>query len=88
MSRVTDRNLIALTFADPSEPLREVDLVLASPVPFDELLKTADRMTAGGLTLPVASVDALIRMKTGTGRAQDASDVDALTRVRGDRSAP
>ena len=78
-----ERNLTALTFVDPAEPLREVDLVVASPVPYDELARTAERLTAGGLTFAVASIDALIRMKSGTGRAQDASDVDALRRVKG-----
>jgi hypothetical protein len=32
--------------------------------------------------MKVASIDVLVRMKTGTGRAQDASDVDALLRVQ------
>lgn len=82
-SWVLHRNLTAITLVDPAEPLREVDLVVASPVPFDELERSADRMTAAGLTLAVASIDALIRMKSGTGRAQDASDIDALRRVRG-----
>lgn len=80
---VAERNLRALTFVDPGDPLREVDVVLASPVPFEEMARTADQMTAGGITFSVASIDVLIRMKTGTGRAQDASDVDALRRVRG-----
>ncbi len=82
-SWVEERNVIALTFVDPDEPLREVDLVLATPVPFEELVRTADRMTAGSLTVAVAAIDALIQMKTGTARAQDASDVDALRRVKG-----
>lgn len=80
---VAERNLQAITFVDPGDPLREVDVVVASPVPFDDIARTADRMTAGGIAFPVASIDVLIRMKTGTGRAQDASDVDALRRVRG-----
>lgn len=79
---IVERNLTAVTFVDPGEPLREVDLVIASAVPFDEIERTADRMTAGGATIAVASIDVLIRMKTGTGRAQDASDVDALRRVK------
>jgi hypothetical protein len=79
---IRDRNLLALTFVDPREPLREVDLVLASAVPFEEIERTADRMSAGGLDLAVASVETLIRMKTGTGRKQDASDVEALRRIR------
>ncbi len=79
---ITERNLRAFTFVDPQLPLREVDIVLASPVPFDEMERTADRLSAAGLTLVVASIDVLIRMKEGTGRSQDASDVDALRRVQ------
>lgn len=86
-SWVSERNLTAITFADPSAPLREVDLLIASPVPFEELQRTADRMAAGGLGFAVASLDALVRMKSGTGRAQDASDVEALLKVRGARDA-
>lgn len=80
---IEERNVIALTFTDPKQPLREVDLVLVSPVPFEEMEQTADHLRAGGLDLPVASIDVLIRMKSGTGRAQDASDVDALRRIQG-----
>jgi hypothetical protein len=79
---IAERNLRAFTFVDPKDPLREVDIVLASPVPFEEMERTADRLSAGGLTLAVASIDVLIRMKQGTGRSQDASDVDALRRVQ------
>ena len=80
--RTEDRNLPALTFVDPAEPLREVDLVIASPVPFDEIERSADRLRSGALELKVASIDVLIQMKSGTGRAQDASDVDALRRIQ------
>ncbi len=79
---IAERNLQAITFADPSQPLREVDLVVASPVPFEELERGADAMESGGSRILVASIDALIRMKTGTGRAQDDADVDALRRVQ------
>ena len=73
---------MALTFVDPAEPLREVDLVIALPVPYDEMERSADRLWTGTLELKVASIDVLIRMKSGTGRAQDASDVDALRRIQ------
>jgi hypothetical protein len=78
---IAERNLRAFTFVDPVDPLREVDVVLDSPVSFEEMERTADRMAAGPLTLKVASIDVLIRMKTGTGRSQDASDIDALRRI-------
>jgi len=79
---IAERSLRAFTFVDSQDPLREVDVVLDSPVAYDEVERTADRMTAGGLTLSVASIDVLIRMKDGTGRSQDASDVDALRRIK------
>jgi hypothetical protein len=79
---ISDRTLKALTFVDPVETLREVDVLIDSPVPFDEMERDSDRMTAAGLTIKVASIDTLIRMKSGTGRAQDASDVEALRRLQ------
>lgn len=81
-SWIEERNLRAINFVDPSSPLRQVDLVIASPVPYDEIEATAATMEAGGLAIRVASIDVLIRMKDGTGRAQDASDIVALRRVR------
>jgi hypothetical protein len=82
-SWIEERNLAAITFADPQQPLREVDLVIASPVPYAELERTADAMSAGGLSFRVASIETLIAMKSATGRAQDASDVEALRKILG-----
>jgi hypothetical protein len=44
-------------------------------------LQGVPRFTAD-IDLAVASVGTLIRMKTGTGRKQDASDVEALRRIQ------
>lgn len=76
---VNNRNLKAFTFQDPDNPLRQVDLVITFP--FEEVEADADAFTARGLTIHVASVKTLVRMKTGTGRDQDVSDIDALRRI-------
>lgn len=78
---IAERNLSAITFADPQQPLREVDVVVASRVPYPELERTAEPLSAGGISFRVASVEALIAMKSGTGRAQDESDVEALRKI-------
>ena len=52
------------------------------PFPMTRIERSADRLRTGALELKVASIDVLIRMKSGTGRAQDASDVDALRRIQ------
>ncbi len=79
---ISERNLRALTYQDRDNPLRQVDLLLATTVPYDEIERDAEAMQSGDLEIRVASVDVLIRLKTGTGRAQDASDIDALRRVQ------
>ena len=77
-SWIEERNLQAFTFHDPRTPLREVDLLLTSPVPWAEIESTADVLEAGGQRIAVASIETLTRMKSGTGRPQDASDIAAL----------
>ena len=42
---------------------------------------------AGPYRIPVASIDHLIAMKTGTGRGKDAIDIEALTKLRDGESA-
>jgi hypothetical protein len=75
-----NRNLKAFTFQHPSNPLCQVDLVIA-PFSYEDIDADAETLHAEGLSLRVASAATLIRMKTGTGRDQDASDVDALKRI-------
>ena len=78
-----ERNLQAFTMQDPAVPLREVDLLLSSAVPFEELERSADRMKAADLEIAVASIDDLIRMKSAAfQREQDRSDVEALKKLR------
>jgi len=82
LSWIEERNLRAFTFQDPNNPLKQVDLLLASPVPYERIEQTADVVSAQGLELRVASLEVLIEMKSGTGRSQDESDVAALRRIQ------
>jgi hypothetical protein len=59
--------------------------VLAAPAGthgFDELMRTAEPMDLGGLTVNVASLDALIQMKRAAGRPKDLIEVEVLAAVR------
>jgi hypothetical protein len=77
-----ERNLIAVTFTDPANPLREVDILVAPPIDMDQVVARAVRMSISGVPVPVASIDDLIAMKRATNRAQDADDVAHLNRIR------
>ncbi len=80
---IRGKRMKAFTFWRDGRPLDEVDILLVSPVPYNELRLRAHVRHAGGLDLPVADPRDLIRMKRRTGRAQDASDIDALRRLEG-----
>ncbi|MGD8201314.1 hypothetical protein ACQE98_11685 [Ornithinimicrobium sp. W1679] len=78
---VEERNLVAFTLHDPSDALREVDLLATSPVPFDELFKGSSVLDVAGVPVRVASVAHLLRMKQASGRPQDLADVAALSQL-------
>lgn len=79
---VEQRNLKAFTFVHSLRPLQEVDLLLESPVSFEEADRQKTLLAAGRLRIPVISLDHLIAMKRVAARAQDAADVEALERLK------
>jgi predicted nucleotidyltransferase len=79
---VEERSLIAFTFVHSLNPLQEVDLLLESPVSFEEADRAKKVLAAGYLRIPVISLDHLITMKRVADRAQDAADVEALERLK------
>ncbi|HWH30235.1 MAG TPA: hypothetical protein VNU26_14995 [Mycobacteriales bacterium] len=80
-----NRNLLVFSFYDPASPLREVDVFVEEPVPFDELYDEADVVRIGEVPVRVASVRHLIHMKTEAGRPVDLQDVAVLREISGER---
>lgn len=78
---VEQRNLVAFTLHDPSDALREVDLLAVSPVPFETLVAGSDVMEIDGVPVRVASVEHLLTMKRSSARPQDIADIEALSRL-------
>lgn len=78
---IADTGMRAFTFHRAERLLDEVDVRIDSPIAFAELAGGAEILDAEGLRLRVASAQHLIRMKEATGRAQDAADADALSRL-------
>jgi hypothetical protein len=71
----------ALKFYKKDE-LKEVDIVIESPVSFEEAKKNALRIKVDDLTLLVISMDNLIKMKKKTNRAIDRIDIEELTKIK------
>jgi hypothetical protein len=80
-----DRNLIAVTYTDPRDPLREVDILVSPPVAATDLVARAVVLTLDGIPVSVVALDDLIALKRASGRPQDRADVEHLERIAKDR---
>lgn len=78
---IKNKHMKAFNFYKEEE-LKEVDMVIESPVSFEEAEKSVVRIKVDNLTLPVISIDKLIEMKQKTGRSIDKLDIEELTRIK------
>lgn len=64
------------------DKLKEVDIIIESPVSFEEVRKSIMRIKVDDLRLPVISIDKLIKMKRKTARAIDKLDIKELKKIK------
>jgi len=79
---IENKHMKAFNLVNPSWAIREIDVLIESPIDY----ATADRgkkiMDIQGVQVPIVGIDDLIRMKQGTDRQQDAADVRSLKELR------
>lgn len=78
---IKNKHMKAFNFYKEDE-LKEVDIIIDSPVSFNQASKTALRMKIEGISLPVISIQNLIRMKEITGRLKDKLDIQELKKIK------
>jgi hypothetical protein len=71
---IKERNLVAWSFVDYMNPTKQVDILITKDISELEV----ERISVGGKKIPVASLDALLKMKTETGRPQDLIDIERI----------
>jgi len=76
------RNKHMKAFNFYKEDLKEVDIIIKSPVSFEEARKDAICIKGDGIKLTVISIDHLIKMKKGTGRNVDELDIRSLRAIK------
>lgn len=76
---IARRHMQVFSLRDPDEPLRQVDLFVEDPVPFQELWERSVVVPLGSTTARVASIDDLIRIKRDAG-GRVTSRTSALSR--------
>ena len=78
---IRNKHMKALNFYKKDE-LKEVDIIIESPVSFEEAKKSIIHFKVDDLTIPVISIDKLIKMKRKTGRTIDKLDIEELKKIK------
>ncbi len=78
---INEKNLRAITFYHPTNPLAEIDLLIDAPLSFSDVRKNAVIVKIDDTEVPVISISDLILFKNHAGREQDMADIEYLRRL-------
>lgn len=78
---IHNKHMKAFNFYKEDE-LKEVDIIIESPVSFAEAKKSMLRIKIDDMMVPIISIDNLIKMKKNTGRSIDKLDIEELTKIK------
>lgn len=78
---IRDKNMRVFTMLDPNNPMRQVDLFVESPIPFDALWQRAEILALRETNVRVAAIEDIIAMKRTAARPQDLVDIEALQAI-------
>lgn len=82
---IRDKNMRVFTMLDANNPMRQVDLFVESPIPFEALWQRAEILPLRGTNVRVAAIEDIIAMKREAGRPQDLVDIEALQAIAAKR---
>ena len=78
---MVEKGMKALNFYSESLSVGEIDIVIESPIPYNDLKARAVRFELEDVRIPTVSIHDLIELKLRAGRKQDLSDVESLRTV-------
>ncbi len=77
-----EKGMLAFSLRGADTVATVIDVLVRPKVPYADLRRDAVVVEVGPHRIPIASIDHLIEMKTGTGRGKDAVDIDALRKLK------
>ena len=77
-----EKNMKVFSFCHPHQPLGLIDIFIFEPIDYKTTKANAIKMKIGNFSIPVASIDDLIKMKKISARKQDKEDIKALKKIK------
>jgi len=75
---IYEKNMKAFNFFKNERSLEEVDIIIDSPIDYDNAIKDAETIKFNQFTIPIISLNNLILMKQVSSRIKDKLDVEEL----------
>jgi hypothetical protein len=79
---IRNKHMKAFNLVNPSWAISEIDILIDLPISHDEALEHSSTFVLDDVAVRAVSIEHLIEMKEGTGRAQDQADINHLKRIR------
>ncbi len=79
---IATKNMKAFNLVNAKWALSEIDIIIDAPVAYAEARKRAKKISVHGVSIPVISIDDLIKMKQAAGRELDKADIQYLKKVK------
>lgn len=77
-----EKGMLAFSVRGPDTVAAVLDILVRPVIPFADLRRDAMMIEVGAISVPVASIEHLIAMKTGTGRSKDLIDIEELKKIQ------
>ena len=77
-----ERNMKVFSFFNPNNEQEVVDVMIQDYINYDEALKNSKLMKDQNISVPVISIDNLIRLKEISGRGRDLADIKILKKLK------
>ncbi|MEQ1557233.1 MAG: hypothetical protein ABL915_10640 [Gallionella sp.] len=77
-----EKGMLAFSLRGTEAMATVLDILIKPVIAFADLRRDATMIAVGDLHIPVASIEHLIEMKTGTGRSKDLIDIEELRKIQ------
>ena len=77
--------MTVFSFVDLKNPINVIDLMIYSPISFEDCFGKRTKVYIKGVEIPVASIEDLLVLKRAASRVKDANDILILEKILKER---